>query len=156
MLKLEIALENPYFDAPYTGDRLARLLHDVAYDIEESVTDRGEFSRAIMSPRTGGRAERAEVGSWSMKPRVSGPKPTTVETRRDRLTRRLIWTFLPGVKGQGTIHVRLDVMMPGRGFMTDQEFHLLSELTPDLFWVSVRRLQARILDRAEGLADALS
>lgn len=83
-------------------------------------------------------------------------EPTTVETRRDRLARRLIWTFLPGATGQGSIHVRLDVMMPGRGFMTDQEFHLRSELTSERFWVSVRAIQDRILDRAEALADSLS
>lgn len=144
MLKIAITVENGRFAPSDQGGNLSTVLQSLGRAVPKVS---GE--EALKGPVSFQTAQGLATVTATM-------EPTTVETRRERLTRRLIWTFLPGVKGGGTIHVRLDVMMPGRGFMTDQEFHLLSELTPDLFWVSVLRLQTRTLDRAEALADALS
>lgn len=144
MLKIAITVENGRFAPSDQGGNLSTVLQSLG--------------RAV--PKVSG--EEALKGPVSFQTAqglatvTATTEPTTVETRRDRLTRRLIWTFLPGATGQGSIHVRLDVMMPGRGFMTDQEFHLRSELTSERFWVSVRAIQDRILDRAEALADSLS
>lgn len=155
-MKIAITLEDGRFSPPSTMSELGTLLTHVG---GQALSKGGPGLEGASSLGTAfGPAtitvEAPETGAAdSLRETDKGAPP---ETRRDRLARLLRWTFLPGATGQGSIHVRLDAMMPGRGFMTDQEFHLRSELSPERFWVSVHCLRERILDRAEALADALS
>lgn len=76
--------------------------------------------------------------------------------RRERLRSRIVWTGLPGSPGYSCLHARLDVPMDDRGFMTRGEWFRDDDLTPEKFWSSVERVEKRILDAAEALADRLS
>lgn len=76
--------------------------------------------------------------------------------RRERLKRRIVWSGFPGAPGYSCIHARLDVPMDDRGFMTRGEWFRDDELTPATFWATVERVEKRILDAAEALADRLS
>lgn len=149
MLKIEIALKNPFFDPPGTGEALSQLLHEIADDIQGSVWGRGEVSRAIMLPRLSVMQPRECAGRWAI------VQPSPVETRRDRLARLLIWVAIPGGAGRTRIATRVNMMFPGDSYITETAL-IDTDIDAGSFWAEALRLQNRVLDRVEAIADVLS
>lgn len=146
VLRVEIDLDavDPFTLAP--GIEAQAILQAIGGTLMHRLNDHEPDSGDIRD-RTGGR-----VGSWE----VVRVTPPARPARRERLKSRIIWTGLPGSPGYSCLHARLDVPMDDRGFMTRGEWFRDDDLTPAKFWATVERVEKRILDAAEALADRLS
>jgi hypothetical protein len=146
ILRVEIDLDavDPFTFAP--GIEVQAILQAIGGDLMHRLTDHEPDSGDIRD-RTGG-----ILGSWE----VVKVAPSARRARRERLRSRIVWTGLPGSPGYSCLHARLDVPMDDRGFMTRGEWFRDDDLTPEKFWASVERVEKRILDAAEALADRLS
>lgn len=144
MLKIAITVENGRFAPSHQGGNLSTVLQSLG--------------RAV--PKVSG--EEALKGPVSFQTAqglatvTATTEPTMVETRRDRLKRRIIWTGLPGVRGSSCIHARLDVRMHDRGFITRCMWVPDTELNTPTFWNAVATVETRLLDVVERIADDLS
>jgi hypothetical protein len=143
MTKIEISLENTRIAPIERTPELGSVLFGIGRGLMNSCPPISLPGGEIVIK---GRPEAATV-----RVRVSN-----TSARRERLKRRIVWSGSPGAPGYSSIHARLDVPLDDRAFMSRGEWLRDDALTPATFWATVERVEKRLLDAAEALADRLS